>query len=191
MACAPSEDSAQPGHPPSLIRVFAVRVKKAWVLSYPLSAQQRLWSDWADAQADLSLRWAHSHFVGFVMLWLMLLFVAWITKKDAFCQVLNMLTKYILHVNFFHRHKNVGCKVNDLLFTCHKHCINFACYPLHSFFDEYQKKKGNLIFGLPVSNSYADTYHLAMFDVWFFHSEVMRTRWRWTRWSARLLINLL
>ena len=28
------------------------------------------WSDWADAQADLSLRWAHTHFVGFVMLWL-------------------------------------------------------------------------------------------------------------------------
>ena len=24
MACAPSEDSDQPGHPPSLIRVFAV-----------------------------------------------------------------------------------------------------------------------------------------------------------------------
>ena len=50
---------AEPGHPPSLIRVFAVRMKKAWVLSYPLSAQQRLWSDWADAQADLSLHWAH------------------------------------------------------------------------------------------------------------------------------------
>ena len=54
-------------HPPSLIRVFAVRMKKAWVLSYPLSAQRRLRSDWADAQADLSLRWAHSHFVGFLM----------------------------------------------------------------------------------------------------------------------------
>ena len=27
-------------------------------------------SDWADAQADLSLRWAHSHIVGFVMSWL-------------------------------------------------------------------------------------------------------------------------
>ena len=67
MACAPSEDSVQPGHPPSLIRVFAVRMKKAWVLSYPLSAQRRLWSDWADAQADLSLRWAHTHFVSFVM----------------------------------------------------------------------------------------------------------------------------
>ena len=37
-----------PWHPPSLIRVFIVRMKKAWVLSYPLSAQQRLWSDWAD-----------------------------------------------------------------------------------------------------------------------------------------------
>ena len=42
MACTPSENSGQPGHPPSLIRVFAVRMKKAWVLSYPLSAQRRL-----------------------------------------------------------------------------------------------------------------------------------------------------
>ena len=57
----------QPGHPPSLIRVFAVRMKKAWVLSYPWSAQRRLWSDWTDAQADRSLSWAHSHIVGFVM----------------------------------------------------------------------------------------------------------------------------
>ena len=47
-------------HPPSLIRVFAVRMKKSWVLSYSLSAQQRLWSDWADAEADLRLWWAQS-----------------------------------------------------------------------------------------------------------------------------------
>ena len=40
MACAPSEDSDQPGHPPSPIRVFAVRMKKAWVLSYPLNASK-------------------------------------------------------------------------------------------------------------------------------------------------------
>ena len=46
MICVPSEVSDQPGHPPSLIRVFAVCLKKAWVLSYLLSA----------------------HFVGFVML---------------------------------------------------------------------------------------------------------------------------
>ena len=54
--CVPSEDSDQPGHPLSLIRVFAVRMKKAWILSYPLSAQRRLWSYWAG-----------THFVGFVM----------------------------------------------------------------------------------------------------------------------------
>ena len=64
--CAPSEDSDQPGHQPSLIRVFAVRMKKAWVLSCSWSAQRRLirlggcpgWSS-----SSLS----HSHFVGFVM----------------------------------------------------------------------------------------------------------------------------
>ena len=33
-------------------------MKKAWVLSYPLSAQRRLRSDWANAQSDLSLCWA-------------------------------------------------------------------------------------------------------------------------------------
>ena len=35
-----------------------------------LHADSEDWSDWADAQADLSLRWAHTHFVGFVMSWL-------------------------------------------------------------------------------------------------------------------------
>ena len=45
MACVPSEDSDQPGRPPSLIRVFSVRM--------------------ADAQADLSLRWAHMSFCYF------------------------------------------------------------------------------------------------------------------------------
>ena len=39
MACAHSKDADQPGHLPSLIRVF---IKKAWILSYPLSAQRRL-----------------------------------------------------------------------------------------------------------------------------------------------------
>ena len=34
-------------------------MQKPWVLSYPLSAQRRLWSDWANAQADLSLRRTH------------------------------------------------------------------------------------------------------------------------------------
>ena len=43
MACAPSEDSDHPGHLPRLIRVFAVCMKKAWVLSYSLSAQRSFW----------------------------------------------------------------------------------------------------------------------------------------------------
>ena len=63
MTWAPSEDSDQPGHLPSLIRVFAVRMKKHLVLSYPVSAQWKLWSDWADVQADLSLCWVHGHLV--------------------------------------------------------------------------------------------------------------------------------
>ena len=39
---ASREGSDQTGHPPSLIRVFAVRMKKYWVDHYPLSAQRRL-----------------------------------------------------------------------------------------------------------------------------------------------------
>ena len=49
-----------------VLSVFAVHMKKAWALSYPLSASDDC-SAWAGAQADLSLRWAHTHFVGFVM----------------------------------------------------------------------------------------------------------------------------
>ena len=45
--CVPSEDSD-------------VRMKTLWAFSYPLSAQWRLWLDWANAQADLSLPWVHS-----------------------------------------------------------------------------------------------------------------------------------
>ena len=47
MACAPSKDSNQPRHLLNLI--FADRMKKAWVLSYLLSAQRKLscrcWSE--------------------------------------------------------------------------------------------------------------------------------------------------
>ena len=64
--CAQRRDSDQPGHPPSLIRVFAVRMKKPRALNYLLSAQWRLirlgrcpgWSE-----SSLGAR----HFVGFVM----------------------------------------------------------------------------------------------------------------------------
>ena len=42
-ASAQSDQSSdQPGHLPSLIRVFTVCMKKPWVLSYPLSSQRTL-----------------------------------------------------------------------------------------------------------------------------------------------------
>ena len=42
-------------------------MKKAWVLRYPLSAMQILRSDWAKAQAVLSLRFAYTLFVYYVL----------------------------------------------------------------------------------------------------------------------------
>ena len=58
MTLVPSEDSDRPGHPLSLISVFAVCMKKGWVLSYWLTHSED-WSDWVHAQADLSLCWVH------------------------------------------------------------------------------------------------------------------------------------
>ena len=100
---ASSKESDQPWHLPSLIRVFAVRMKKAWVLSYPLSALRRLWSDWADAQADLSLHWAHTHFVGFVMSRLILL-QSWGWRATLHnCYVHNSTTTtHVAHVGLLH-----------------------------------------------------------------------------------------
>ena len=56
MTCAPSEDSAQLGH--SGLTGWMPRL--IWD-----GAQRRLWSDWADAQADLSLHWAHRPYCKF------------------------------------------------------------------------------------------------------------------------------
>ena len=64
MTVCPSEDSDQPGHLPSLIRVFTVCMKKAWVLSY-LLAQGKTLIRLSECQADLSLRGAHKSFCWF------------------------------------------------------------------------------------------------------------------------------
>ena len=50
--------------------VFAVRMKKAWMLSYPMSTQWRLWSDWADAR----LIWV---FAGCTVILLVLSWLIW------------------------------------------------------------------------------------------------------------------
>ena len=62
---ATSEDSDQPAHPRSLIRVFADRI---WLLqpsSYPKRDKQKPLSFWLDAQADLSLYWSHKSYCRF------------------------------------------------------------------------------------------------------------------------------
>ena len=67
MTCLPSEDSDQPGHLPSLIRVFAVRMKKAWFLSYLLTHSE----DFDQTGRMPRLIWVFAghtcHSVGFVM----------------------------------------------------------------------------------------------------------------------------
>ena len=56
--CA-SEDSDQPAHSRSLIRIFTGRILDSQGCKVSSCGQRRPWSDCADAQADLSLRWAH------------------------------------------------------------------------------------------------------------------------------------
>ena len=74
MTLVPSNDSDQTGHPPGLIRVFAVRVKiRKHLLSFEPSAHTL--SDLVGVQADLSLRSANTSFVGLVFLWLGVLHV--------------------------------------------------------------------------------------------------------------------
>ena len=38
------------------LRVFAVHMKKPWDLSYPMSSQQRFWSDWASYHKQLNVQ---------------------------------------------------------------------------------------------------------------------------------------
>ena len=54
-----STKTKQPLYSRCLITVFVVRMKKLCTLGCPKRAQWRFWSDCANAQADLNLRWAH------------------------------------------------------------------------------------------------------------------------------------
>ena len=57
--CAPSEDSDQPMHSHSLIRIFTRRILDSQGCQVSSCEQRRLRSACADAQADFSLRWVH------------------------------------------------------------------------------------------------------------------------------------
>ena len=57
--CAANENSDQPAHSSSLIRIFTGCILDSRRCKVSSREQRRLWSDCADAQADLSLRWAN------------------------------------------------------------------------------------------------------------------------------------
>ena len=50
---------ALPNHPEGFWSVFAVRSKGSQGPKLSSCRHRRFWSDWADAQADLSLRWVY------------------------------------------------------------------------------------------------------------------------------------
>ena len=59
LTSALNEDSNQPAHPHSLISVFVICMKKRCLTGCPTCVQWRFWSNCANAQADLNLRWVH------------------------------------------------------------------------------------------------------------------------------------
>ena len=61
LTCAPNEDSKHTAHARSLIRVFVVRKKKLCITVCQKCAQWRFWSDYVNAQADLTLSLAHTY----------------------------------------------------------------------------------------------------------------------------------
>ena len=128
MTCAPSEDSDQPEHPPSLIRVFAVRMDIPWVLSYPLSTQRRLLSDWAlggSAQSDLSLHWVLRTLLFFFFVMLRHIYISRSlslgrTHGLGRLELMMMLSHSQLQVasNFDHRRtQSVLCLTDDFNFV--------------------------------------------------------------------------
>ena len=64
ITCAPSKDSNQPGHPPVRSESMLPAWRNLWSLAIHW-AHSKDWSDWADAQADMSLCWVHWSFCWF------------------------------------------------------------------------------------------------------------------------------
>ena len=65
MACATSEDSDQPAHPRSLIRVFADHMCFLQPPGYPKRNKRGPLPYWVDVQDDLSLCWSHRSYCSF------------------------------------------------------------------------------------------------------------------------------
>ena len=79
LSCSMTKPTIQPVH--QVKPESSLSAESFWVLNYPESSQQRLWSDWADAQADLSLYCVHMSFCSSSIYWLNLPFPS--PKKKA------------------------------------------------------------------------------------------------------------
>ena len=88
-------------HPPNLIGVFAVFMNKAWVLSYPTSAQRRLWSDLSLSRRTLIL----------------------LVLSCRGSNILNKLTKKVTQVSQY-LHVFVWAKLQVLAFKRSVYCIH-------------------------------------------------------------------
>ena len=137
--CVPSKDSDQPGHPPSLIRVFVVHFKDSQGPKLSLCRQQRHRSDWVDAQADLSLRWAHMPF-------------CWFCHDAAhicFASTMIFFKLSSIHCRFLHNAdiisiESVPVKLQSP--SSHLHCTK--CHGMYTCLYTYGKKKRNIHFHL-------------------------------------------
>ena len=104
---------------PSLIRDFALRMKKTWALSYPFSAQRRLWLDWADAQADLGLPFCwFCHHVFVVFYDSISLYVCFVVKSKVSSKT--VVNKFAVSFWYIHCKKTMRKSIVHKLMFVHK-----------------------------------------------------------------------
>ena len=85
---ATSEDSDQPEHPRSLIRICVDRMCLLQPPGYPKKYKREHLPYWVDAQADLSLRWSHKSY-------------CW------FCRALDHIVMNVTYVAYFLKQNNL------------------------------------------------------------------------------------
>ena len=108
---------------------MAIRMKKAWVLSYPLSAQRRIWSGWADAQADLSLRWAHMPLCCFFHEAAQIRFCD-ITQSGLFCDITKIedLTLVVISYEIYETSLRRVSEISYEMTTSVRFCLSYDCF---------------------------------------------------------------
>ena len=88
---------------------ISLGIRPVWSVFAEPCRQRRLWSDWADAQADRSLRWAHTHFVGFVMS--RLSYVFWQVSNFHLISFLWTIKKSIVYTIYKFQNFKISIKI--------------------------------------------------------------------------------